>query len=559
MVALDVEVGDLAQVRADAIVVNLFEGVTEPAGATGAVSDAAGGIVDRLVAHGDFKGKLGELAVLYPEGLAAPRLILVGLGKKSDFDLDRVRRAAALAARKGRDLGAGRLATVLHGAGIAGLSAEACGQAIAEGTILATYEFDFYHGKEKKASENGDGKTKRLDTVVIVERDRRQAEAARRGVARGAIVAKGVNVARELATLSGREAYPQAIAGRIATLAREAGVSCKVLGRDACAKLGMGSFLGVAQGSEQEPAFVVLEYKPKSAAAARLPTVVLVGKGITFDTGGISIKPAQDMDHMRFDKCGAAAVVGTLCAAAEAALGVHLIGLTPFAENMPGGRAYKPGDILTALNGKTIEVMNTDAEGRLILADALAYADRYEPDAVIDLATLTGAVSVALGTQAIGVMGNDRRLLDRIRRAGEATHERTWELPFWKEYDEQIQSKVADVKNIGGRNAGTIIGGKFLEHFVGDWPWAHLDIASTAWNDSKPEFNGDYSPVMATGVGVRLLLDLLSDWPLPRKGAPGAKAAPKAVRGGIAAGSGRPKGGSATRALGPAARASRKR
>lgn len=511
MVRVSVQAGAIAAFDADAWVVDHFKGgKLQPSAA--AADAAAGGAIARCLAAGDFKGKLGEIAVLYPPNAPTPRILLVGLGEKAKLTLDGVRRAAAKATRRAKDLGLAKVAFAPLGAGVARIDAADGGRAVAEGVVLAAYEFKLYKSGKDKDPDEPD---RALEEAVVVEPDRRRADSMRKGVAVGTVVAESVNVTRDIATVSGREAHPVAIAKRVAAMAKETGLKIQVLGRKECEKEGMGAFLGVNQGSAQEPAFVVLEHTPKRKSA---PTVVVIGKGITFDTGGISIKPAGDMDHMRFDKCGAAAVFGILRAAALLDLPVHVVGLTPLTDNMPGGNAYKPGDILTAANGKTIEVLNTDAEGRLVLADALAYADRFKPDAVLDLATLTGAASIALGTQAIAIMGTDSRLLRRIEAAAEATHERVWELPFWEEYDEQIASKVADVKNIGGRNAGTIIGGRFLAKFAGDWPWAHLDIASTAWNDSKPEFNGDYSPTMATGVGVRLVVEMLKDWkPLAAK------------------------------------------
>ena len=243
-----------------------------------------------------------------------------------------------------------------------------------------------------------------------------------------------------------------------------------------------------------------------------LPTIVVIGKGITFDSGGISIKPSDKMEDMKFDKAGACAMFGILRTAALLKLPLHVVGLAPFTDNMPSGKSYRPGDILTAMDGTTIEVNNTDAEGRLVLADALVYAKRYEPDAVVDMATLTGAVVVALGPFASGMMGTDERLLKRLEKAAEATHERVWRLPFYDEYDEMMKSKYADIKNSGGRAGGAITGGRFLRKFAGDMPWVHLDIAGTAWSEGGPSFNEAYSPGVATGVGVRLVVRMLRDW-----------------------------------------------
>jgi leucyl aminopeptidase len=281
----------------------------------------------------------------------------------------------------------------------------------------------------------------------------------------------------------------------------------------------MGGLLAVNQGSAREPRFVVLEHKP---AGARGPPFVVVGKGITFDTGGISIKPSERMEDMKFDKSGASAVFGILRACALLKLPQHVVGLTAWTDNMPSGSAYKPGDVVKTLSGKTIEVINTDAEGRVILADALAYAARYDPAAVVELSTLTGGIVIALGNQASGAFANDADLLARVKESAEATRERVWEMPMFEEYGEMVKSKIADVKNSAGRSASSVTAAKFLEAFVGDHPWVHLDIAGTAWCEGSPGFNEEINPGPATGVGVRLLTHLLQHW----EGLPSAKNVP---------------------------------
>jgi leucyl aminopeptidase len=270
-------------------------------------------------------------------------------------------------------------------------------------------------------------------------------------------------------------------------------------------KLGMGAILAVASGSREPPKFIILEYKPPST---RMDTVVIIGKAITFDSGGLSLKPSENMDKMKHDMGGGAAAIGIIQAVSQLKLPVHLIALIPATENLPSGSAYRPGDILNSLSGKTIEVISTDAEGRLILADALAYSQRFKPNVIIDLATLTGACIIALGENVTGMMGNDDELKARVMRAANRTGEKVWELPLWEEYEEQLKSEIADIKNVGGRPAGTITGGVFLKKFVGEYPWVHLDIAGPVWADKdKP-----YIPKGATGVGVRLVVQLLRDW-----------------------------------------------
>jgi leucyl aminopeptidase len=306
----------------------------------------------------------------------------------------------------------------------------------------------------------------------------------------------------------GSDLTPTALAEQAKAMCRENGIKCSVYGPARIRRMNMGALWGVAKGSREEPRFVVMEYEPSGRSRG---TLAVCGKGVTFDSGGISIKPGSGMDEMKMDMSGAAATVGILRSAAALKLPVRVVGLIAATENMPDGLAVKPGDVLTARSGKTIEVLNTDAEGRLILADALDYAHTFKPDAIVDLATLTGAVIVALGHQATGVMATSADLVDRLKQAGDYTGERVWELPLWSEYEEAIKGKIADINNTGGRAAGSIAGGMFLKHFARDVPWAHLDIAGTAWTDKgKP-----YSPGGATGVGVRLVTRLLREWTKP--------------------------------------------
>jgi len=508
---LVVRQGQVQEVPTDLVVVNLFEGVKKPAGATGAVDAASGGAIARALAAGDFKGKLKETLVLYPGEGAAKRILLIGLGDPAKTDLDKVRQVSARAAKRARELGVASFATVAHGAGIGGLPAKAVGQALAEGALLGLYRFDRYRGEgTKKKAEEERG---RLAEVILVENDRRRLADLQEGVRVGAIIAESTNFTRDIAAVSGPDAHPEAIAKTVAAMAREVGLKCTVLAKKEIEKLGMGGLLGVNQGSAREPRFVVLEHEGSKSGAP----FVAVGKGITFDTGGISIKPADKMDEMKSDKSGAAAVFGFLRACALLKIPQRVVGLAPLTDNMPSGSALKPGDVITAMNGKTMEIINTDAEGRLVLADALSYAARYDPAAVVDLATLTGGVVVALGNQTSGIMGNSEELMARLEASATRTRERVFRLPFYEEYDRLVDSKIADVKNSGGRPAHAIQGGKFLERFV-DYPWVHVDIAGTAWDDgARPGYNEEYSPGPATGAGVRLLVDLAQNWkPMPK-------------------------------------------
>ena len=331
-------------------------------------------------------------------------------------------------------------------------------------------------------------------------------------VDRAKAMAQGIYLARDLVTLPANMATPAILAAKAKEVATQAGMEFHLIDVEEAQELGMGAFLAVAQGSDEPGMMVVMDYRPTGKDA---PPLTLVGKGITFDSGGISIKPAQNMDKMKHDMAGAAAVIGTMKAIAALRLPLRVIGLIPFTENLPSGKAYKPGDVIHSLSKLTIEVINTDAEGRMVLADALTYAERFKPQAIIDLATLTGACIVALGDGVAGLMGNDDVLLTRIQDAGEQSGERVWQLPLWDSYFELLKSDVADFKNVDGRKAGAIIGGVFLKQFVAEGiPWAHLDIAGCAWEEKgRPLI-----PKGATGMGVHLLLRMLQEWsPLTRE------------------------------------------
>ena len=494
---ITVQQGEIQKRKEEAVVVNLFEGV-RPGGATKAVDDALGGAISEAIDCGDFTGKKGKTLLLYSNGrLAARRVLLTGLGKQDEFDLEMARQAAGAAARTLQGLKVSTAAPILHSTGAGGLEIEEAAQAVAEASTLACYRFDNYRSRVKQS----DG----LRKLTIVEFDSRRITAARRGARNGSAIAAGVCTARDLANHPGSVATPSFVARTARRVARAQGMSCRVLDEPTMKKLGMGAILAVSRGSSEPARFVVLEHNKK---AGEKP-LVFVGKGITFDSGGLSIKPGSGMEEMKFDMCGAAAVVGAMQAVAALKLNRHVVGLLALSENMLGASAYKPGDVLTALNGKTIEIRNTDAEGRLVLADALSYAARFKPAGAVDLATLTGACVVALGNQCSGMMGNDEALAEKVRAAGEATGERVWPLPLWPEYREQINSDIADMKNTGGRAAGSITAAALLAEFAEPYPWVHLDIAGTAWSGGPGK---SYVPKGGVGVGVRLLTQLARDW-----------------------------------------------
>jgi leucyl aminopeptidase len=494
------------QEREDAlIVVNLFEEVTIPGGATGAVDQALGGAIREAIAAGDVRGKKGEGTIFYSRGsIPAPRVLVVGLGPQDDFSLQGVREAAAAAARKARDLGAASFSSIVHGAGSGGLDPQAAAQAVVEGTVLGLYRYQELKSKEPDRPDP--------ETFTLVQHNPAQLAAVEAGAQVGQVVAEAACLARDLVNRPANYATPTDLAEMAIEIAGEfEDMRCQVLSEDDAAELEMGAFLGVAQGSDEPAAFVVLEHNP---GQPDLDTIVLVGKGITFDSGGISIKPSENMDRMRGDMGGAAAVLGAMLAVGQLGLPLHVVGLVPATENMPSSRAYKPGDVLVAMNGKTIEVISTDAEGRLILADALAYAARFEPKAVVDLATLTGACVVALGRGvAAGMFGTDEGLMQRLRAAAEASGERLWPMPLYDDYLDKIESLTADLANTGGREGGVGTSAIFLKQFAEGYPWAHLDIAGMTFEE-RPN-TSKRPPHLAkggTGYGVRLLVEFLRAW-----------------------------------------------
>ncbi len=512
--------GRLPEAAADTIVVNLLQGVTQPGGATRAMDEALGGAITRLVASGDFTGKLNQTAVLYPApdaaGVTATRVLLVGLGKGQELTLDRVRQVAGTAARRARDLGARSVATVLHGAGAAALSPRAAAQALAEGSLLGVYRFDELKGTGTSgasgSSEGGEAPAddgegpgrRRLQRVTVVELDEGRLPEIAAGLRQGVILAESVAFARDLSTRPGNILSPRVLAAAAEEMAGAAGLRCTVLGPEEIAELKMGALMGVAQGSDEPARFVVVEHNPEGVDG---PPIVLCGKAITFDSGGISIKPSEGMWAMKDDMAGGAAVLGALRALSLLGVRRRAVALVPSAENMPSGKAIRPGDVLRAMDGQTIEIISTDAEGRLVLADALAYGQRYSPAAMVDAATLTGGVITALGHGAAGVMGNDADVINRLRAAAETSGERVWELPLWDDPNKRaIRSDIADMKNSGGRAASAIAGGMFLKQFARKTPWAHLDIAGMSWADA----DAPYRPKGATGYGVRLLAEFVA-------------------------------------------------
>ncbi|NTV62762.1 MAG: leucyl aminopeptidase [Oscillochloris sp.] len=477
---ISVRLGDMLHESADLAVLGVVEGAPLPAAVAG------------LLEPDDFAGHAKQTLLLYPRGAIGPRrLLLLGLGRPSALTAETIRQAAAIAAQRAHDL----KISVCHVALPADLALPPAlvGQAFAEGVELGLYRFLRY--------KTGAAESVEVTNVTLVVGA--EAEAIQAGVAVGQAVAGGVALARDLANGPGNDITPTALGEVALALGQRYGFAVTVLDKAQLIEQGFHGILAVGQGSVQEPRFIVIEH---GTPAPGTPTICLVGKGITFDTGGISIKPAEKMDDMKMDMGGAAAVFGALQAVGELKLPLHVVGIVCSAENMPSSAAYKPGDVIRTLSGKTIEVLNTDAEGRIVLADGLFYAQRYNPAAIVDLATLTGAIMVALGPHATGMMGTSQEVADRLEAAGQASAERVWQLPLWDEYRDMMKSDIADLKNTGGRYGGAITAAGFLSAFVGDHPWVHLDIAGTAWVERATR---PYYTKGATGVGVRLLVEFL--------------------------------------------------
>jgi leucyl aminopeptidase len=483
--------GDITKTEAGAIILALFEGVKRPAGELAVVDKALGGAVSQLISQGEIKGKAREVTIIHSLGkLPAARVVVAGLGKKEDLSLDRVRMAVGEACRLLQQRGVGDAATVALGAGRIALDGAA--QAVTEGALLGAYSFR-RHMTEK--AEHGE--LKRLTIVA----DKTKLPLLKKGSDKGRILAEATSLARDMVNEPANYMTPSSMAKVAADLAKTYRLELEVLERQEMRKLGMGALLGVTQGSRQPPKFIVLRYKGGTSAKVDL---ALVGKGVTFDAGGISLKSAEGMIEMKDDMAGGAAVMAALSAIAQLKLRLNVAALIPCAENLPSGEALKPGDVLTAMNGKAIEVISTDAEGRLVLADALSYAAKLGTRRIVDVATLTGACHVALGNDCSGVFGNNQELVDKLIAASAVAGELMWQLPMYEQAKEQLKSEVADVKNVGGRWGGAITAAHFLAEFVGDTPWVHLDIAGT----TLAEKERGYTVKGATGVAVRTLANL---------------------------------------------------
>ncbi|MYD36444.1 MAG: leucyl aminopeptidase [Dehalococcoidia bacterium] len=492
--------GQLIDIEADCAVVGVYEGMMESPlpGAAGQVDEALDGQISALIEDGEIRGKLGEITIIHTSGRIAPRRVMVvGGGQADAADANLLRRLAADVARRARANGYKRLTAFRPAAHY--LSTVEAAQASAEGALLGLYKIS------TNGSNSDEGDNRDIESVTFVVDDDADLPELDRGLDRGAIIAEAVALARDLANEPANLMTPTILAQRAKDAADAAGVTFTNLSVGEITEMNMGGLLGVTAGSHEPPAFIILEHR--GDPDNKRPTVGLLGKGVTFDSGGISIKPAANMSAMKGDMAGGAAVIGAMQAIGRLNLPINVTGLVPATENLPGGSATKPGDVLTAMNGKTMEVENTDAEGRLILADALSYANSKGMTPLVDVATLTGAIRVALGNVAMGLFANDDDIAGRLLDASKATGEKMWRMPLWDDYKEQIKSSVATVKNTGGQPAGSITAAKFLEEFAEKTPWAHLDIASVSATDRER----GWQVRGATGQPVRTLVRLVED------------------------------------------------
>ncbi len=485
--------GEIAAAAAGSVITPCFEGAAGLDQDTAAIDRLLGGAISRLIKQGEVKGKANEITLLHSLGkLPAERVLMLGLGKEKDLTTNRVRSAFAEACRYLRQKGVDDIATAALGSGTAGITPEQSGQTLAEGAILGLYTFRTHISKE----DNGVGEVKQIRVMTGREVQSRVED----GIARGRVLAEAANLTREMVNEPANYKNPTTMAQQARELGDKYGLAVAVFEREQMQQMGMGALLGVAQGSQQPPRFIVMHYQGRPED--KTIDLALVGKGITFDSGGISLKHAEKMGEMKGDMAGGASVMAAVTAIARFRARINVSAFIPATENMPGGSAFRPADILTAMNGKTIEIITTDAEGRLVLADALSYARKLGPKAIIDVATLTGACTVALGDVCSGAFGNNQPLMDRIVAAANDCGEPVWPMPMLDEYREQIKSNVADVKNSGGPNAGAITAAKFLAEFVDGAPWVHLDIAGTSMTDKER----GYIVKGGTGNPVRTLV-----------------------------------------------------
>jgi len=492
---IKVIVDDITNIKADALIVNFFEGKESLDGDIAVVDKALDGAISQLISQGEIKGKLNEITIVHSLGkLPTARVVVAGLGKQPELSPNKVRGAVAETCRWLRQKNVDNIATVAQGAGINGVSPEDAAQVVTEGALLGLYSF-------RKHITREDDKLGEIKRLLIVGSDETKLR-LEEGSNKGRVLAEATNLARDMVNEPANYMTPNHMAEMAIRLAESYGLEVSVLEQEQMVELGMGALLGVAQGSQQPPKFIVLHYRGSDSTETN---VALVGKGITFDSGGISIKPSERLAEMKGDMSGGAAVMAAISAIAQLKPKINVTAIVPATENLLSGNSLKPGDILTAMNGKTIEIISTDAEGRLILADALGYAKKLDAKFIVDVATLTGACRVALGEVCSGAFGNNQELVDKVIAAGTEAGELIWQMPMYDEYKEQNKSEVADIKNIGGRYGGAITAAKFLAEFINDTPWVHLDIAGTNLTEKERA----HLVKGATGVPVRTLVNLV--------------------------------------------------
>jgi leucyl aminopeptidase len=486
-----------ARVETDALVCYVFEGRDPVQGRVAEIDQSVGGLLGRLAKSGELTGKMLEFTLVHaPAGLQAARLLLVGAGKREQWDSAPLRKVAGAALRYLKSRSVRNFAMLVR----EGQATEESAQVITEGVLTADFESDKYKTDKKN--------DKKIESVSIAGYSEAERQGGEKGMAKGRVIADSQNFARDLINEPSNKLTPSILAQKAEAMAKAAGLSVEILDEKKIAQLKMGALLSVAQGSSEPPRMIVIIYNPPSAKPGA-PVIGLIGKAVTFDTGGISIKPSEGMEKMKYDMAGGATMIGVMRTLAALKPAVKVICVVPATENMPGGRAQKPGDIQTAMSGKTIEVLNTDAEGRLILADGVHYAKQLGATHLIDAATLTGAIVVALAGVNVGVFGSDQAFTDKLLSSAKAAGEKMWQMPVDEEYREFIKGSVADIQNISsGKGGGATIGAMFIKEFTGDSPWIHLDIAGTAWND-------DLKPWLAkgpTGVGLRTLVHLIMSY-----------------------------------------------
>ena len=492
--------GDVTEIETEVLIVNLFEAVDAPAGATGAVDSAIGGLITELISDGEITGAASASVLIHTPNSAYPkfkpsRVLVVGLGSEESFDLNVARRVSAAVIRRLRTSGVKNAATIVHGAGIGGIDRAAGAQALTEGSLLGSYRFNKYKKADPKRRDN-------IETLTVIEHDSSKMSAIYAGVEKGIVYSQADTLARDLVNEPANKLSPSDLAAVAERIAADGGISCVVLGESDVSKLGMGAYVGVAQGSDRPLKFIHMSYEGDPGNEEN--NLWLVGKGITFDSGGISLKPGAGMGKMKGDMGGGASVIGAMQAISRLKPNLNVHAVCAATDNMPGAAAQRPGDVVTAMNGTTIEVDNTDAEGRLTLADAIGYALSKGAVRIVDVATLTGAARIALGDGVSPVFGNDDELVGAVLEASNSVGESMWRLPLDPVTKRQNSSRIADLKNTGGRGGGSTTAAHFIADFAGETPWVHIDIAATSMLDSTR----GWTPAGATGVPTRSLIEL---------------------------------------------------